>query len=59
MQQSDYLVVGKSIALFDAEARVSKEHIELQRGRVEEANRKIEKVNEKFDLSAKAWVPID
>ena len=40
LNDSPALRVGKSVALFDCEARVVKEHIELQcRGRIEAARR--------------------
>jgi hypothetical protein len=40
---------------------VVKEHIEIQlpeRGRVELSKRPVEKISEEFNLSSKAWVPI-
>ena len=44
----------------NANANVVKEHIEIQGGKVIIAARdKIDKVNEKLNLSDKAWVPID
>lgn len=54
--------VGKTLVVSRAEARVVKEHIEIQLprfGTVEEARNKLEKVNEKFNLSEKSWVPAD
>jgi hypothetical protein len=40
LNDSPALRVGKSVALFDCEARVIKEHIELQcRGRIETARK--------------------
>lgn len=36
-----------------------KEHIEIQRARVEAGRGQIDKVNEKFNLSEKSWVPVD
>jgi hypothetical protein len=46
--------------IFRAEARVVKEHIEIQLmkgGRVEESrNKKIKDIDESVDISAKAWV---
>ena len=59
LQESEHLVVGKTVALFGAEARVVKEHIEIQRARVEIARNAIDKVNDKFNLSEKSWVPVD
>lgn len=53
---------GDSIVLFGAEATVVKEHIEIQlaeRGRVELSRKIVEKVSEEFNLSSKAWVPIE
>lgn len=55
------LRVGKSVVLFDCEARVVKEHIEVQlsrNGRIDAARREVERVNEKFNLSDKSWVPV-
>ncbi len=34
LPESEHLVVGKTVALFGAEAKVVKEHIEIQRARV-------------------------
>ena len=51
--------VGESVALIGAEARVVKEHIEIQvprEGKVCNARRKVEEVNETIDISAKEWV---
>ena len=59
LAQSEHLVVGKTVALFGAEARVVREHIEIQRARVEAGRNPIEKVNEKHNISEKAWVPVD
>jgi len=54
---------GDSIVLFNANAEVVSEHIEIQlnyrEGRIEQSRRPIDKINEEFDLSAKAWVPIE
>ena len=53
---------GDSIVLFGAKAEVVKEHIEVQlaeRGRLEIARKAVEKVSEEFNLSSKAWVPIE
>lgn len=59
LAESPELIVGRTVALFNAEARVVKEHIEIQRARVEAARGQIDKVNEKFNLSEKSWVPVD
>lgn len=45
LQENDLLAVGKTVALFGAEARVVNEHIEIQRARVETARNPIDKVN--------------
>lgn len=62
LTDSPEIQVDASIVLFNATAAVTKEHIELQLernvGRVDKARRKVEKVNESFDLSEKAWVPM-
>lgn len=53
---------GDSIVLFGAKSEVVKEHIEIQlaeRGRIELSRKVVEKVSEEFNLSSKAWVPID
>jgi ssDNA-binding replication factor A large subunit len=55
------LRVGKSVVLFDCEARVVKEHIEVQlgrNGRIDVARKEVDRVNEKFNLSDKSWVPV-
>jgi hypothetical protein len=55
----DHIQVGESVVLFGAEARVVKEHIEIQvprEGKVDKARRKVEEVNDTFDISAKEWV---
>ena len=47
------------MALFNVEASVVKEHIELQlmrRGRVDRARREIREANESNDISAKEWI---
>ena len=54
--------IDDSVVLFKAQGAVMKEHIELQLGRggrVEKARKRVEKVNDEFDLSFKAWVPMD
>ena len=48
--------------LFSARSEVVKEHIEIQldrRGRIEKSRRDVKGVNEEFNLSQKAWVPIE
>ena len=54
---------GDSLVLFNAKAEVVSEHIEIQLdyngGRIEPSRRPIDRVNEEFDLSGKAWVPIE
>jgi len=53
---------GDSIVLFGARAEVVKEHIELQlaeRGRIELSKKPVAKVAEEFNLSSKAWIPIE
>ena len=53
---------GEYVVLFNARSEVVKEHIEIQldrRGRVEKSRREVAKVNEEFNLSQKAWVPIE
>ena len=54
--------VDESIVLFKAQGSVVKEHIELQLergGRIDKARRRVDKVNDEFSLSFKAWVPMD
>jgi hypothetical protein len=56
------IVEGDYVVLFNARSEVVKEHIEIQldrRGRVEKSRREVSKVNEDFNLSQKAWVPIE
>jgi hypothetical protein len=53
---------GEYVVLFNARSEVVKEHIEIQldrKGRVEKSRRAVAKVNEEFNLSQKAWVPIE
>lgn len=54
---------GDHIVLFNAKADVVQEHIELQLefngGRMELSRRPVEKVSEEFNLSSKAWVPME
>ena len=59
---SEHLKSGNSIAIFGAEARVVKEHIEVQitnEGRVNKAKKEIGDVNDSLNVSAKSWVPVD
>ena len=54
LHESDRLAVGKTVILERAEAKVTKEHIEIQLpkfGNLIEARNKMDKVNEKFNLS--------
>lgn len=58
----EQIVEGDYVVLFNARSEVVKEHIEIQldrRGRVEKSRREVSKVNEDFNLSQKAWVPIE
>jgi len=53
---------GDSIVLFNARAEVEKEHIEIQlanNGRIEISRKPVEKINDEFNLSSKAWVPME
>lgn len=54
---------GDSVVLFNAKAEVVQEHIEIQldssNGRMELSRRPVDKISEEFNLSAKAWVPIE
>ena len=54
---------GDSLVLFEVRAEVVKEHIELQldyqRGRMDLSRRTVDKVDERFDLSKKSWVPME
>lgn len=48
--------------MFNALAEVVKEHIEIQLaegGKIDLSRRPVEKVSEEFNLSSKAWVPIE
>lgn len=56
---SENLKVGESVVLFGAEAKVIKEHIEIQvprEGKVDKARKRVEDVNESLDISAKEWI---
>lgn len=56
---SGVLKEGVTIVLFKGEARVVKEHIEIQlmeRGKIDIANREIKEVDKSIDISAKEWV---
>ena len=57
--ENEHIKVGETVVLFSAEARVVKEHIEIQvpkEGKVDRARRAVEDVNESVDISAKEWV---
>lgn len=54
--------VGKTVSLINCEAKVTKEHIEVQvsrKGHVDQAKRKIARVNESYNVSEKSWVPVE
>ena len=56
---NENLKVGESVVLFGAESKVIKEHIEIQvprEGKVDKARKRVEEVNESFDISAKEWI---
>jgi hypothetical protein len=58
----EQIVEGDYVVLFNARSEVVKEHIEIQldrRGRAEKSRKEVSKVNEDFNLSQKAWVPIE
>ena len=62
LYKNDAIKVGESVVVFKAEARVVKEHIEIQvmeGGKVDVARRQVENVNEKHDVSAKEWIEAD
>jgi hypothetical protein len=53
---------GDSIVLFNAVSKVVNEHIEIQLsryGRVEISRRPVDKISEDFNLSNKAWIPVE
>lgn len=53
------LTEGNSIVIFNGEAAVVKEHIEVQlmeRGKVSTARREVRDVNKAVDISAKEWI---
>lgn len=55
----EHVKVGESVVLFGAEAKVIKEHIEIQvprEGKIDRARRQVEKTNEEVDISAKEWI---
>jgi hypothetical protein len=59
LSADELIQVGESVGFFGAEARVVKEHIQIQvprEGKIDKARRKVEEVNETFDISAKEWV---
>lgn len=52
---------GDSIVLFNASAKVVKEHIEIQLSRaggLERSKDAVNTVSEEYNLSHKAWVPV-
>ena len=56
---SEDLSVGNTIAIFNVEALVVKEHIEMQlmkRGRIDQARREVKEVKSSNDISAKEWI---
>ena len=60
--ESEHLSTGNSVAIFGAEARVVREHIEVQigpDGRINRARKEVSDVNESFNASSKSWVPVD
>lgn len=62
LPESEYVYEGESIVLFNARSEVVKEHIEIQldrRGRIEKSRRDVARVSEEFNLSLKAWVPME
>ncbi len=59
LYENEPVKVGETVVVFGAEAKVMKEHIEIQvprEGKVDRARRAIEQVNEDFDISAKEWI---
>ena len=57
--ENEALKAGNSIVVFKGEARVVKEHIEVQlmpRGKVEKARRNVDEVDKQVDISAKEWI---
>jgi hypothetical protein len=62
LPESEYLHEGEYIVLFNARSEVVKEHIEIQldrKGRIEKSRRDVKNVKEDYNLSQKAWVPIE
>lgn len=62
LPENENLYEGESVVLFNARSEVVKEHIEIQldrKGGIEKSRRNVAKVNEEFNLSQKAWVPIE
>ena len=59
LYENEALKQGNTVVVFKCEAKVVKEHIEvqlMQRGKVEEARRKVDDVDKSVDISAKEWV---
>jgi hypothetical protein len=62
LPESKHLYEGEFVVLFNARSELVKEHIEIQldkRGRVEKSRREVPRVNEEFNISQEAWVPIE
>lgn len=62
LPENENLYEGESIVLFNARSEVVKEHIEIQldrKGGIEKSRRNVAKANEEYNLSQKAWVPIE
>ena len=62
LPDSQHLNKGNTVCIFDAEARVNKEHIELQvqnERKIQRGKREIHDVDESFNLSEKSWVPVE
>lgn len=62
LPENENLYDGESVVLFNARSEVVKEHIEIQldrKGGIEKSRREVTKVNDGFNLSQKAWVPIE
>lgn len=62
LPESEHLYDGEHVVLFNARSEVVKEHIEIQldrKGRVDKSRRDVANVKEDYNLSQKAWVPIE
>ena len=57
--ETESLVVGKTVALFGAEAKVVKEHIEIQRARAEAGRNSLNDIKKSLNLPKKVWVPVN